>query len=824
MHSRNPVILLVSREDPERSATALFLRQAGYQVLEASTGQEGLRLVQHGPELVLLDVNLADLNGFEVRRRITANPHTSIIPVVHLSANYGTDAERSAALHEGAAACLTQPVDRLDLLATVRTCLRLKASEAAGRSRDSSDPALVQSASAGRAANGKPDGVSHRSPEIAEYTLLHDALQRSRERLFLATKSARIGIWDWDVETNELTWDDRMYELYGIRPEDFGGAYAAWRAGLYPEDQALGEAAIESALRGTKDFDIEFRVLWPNGELRYIEAHALVLRDVNGHATRMIGVNWDITERKRDQIALLKAKEAAEVATRAKSTFLSNMSHEIRTPMNGIIGVADLLKATVLTPEQRDHVETILFSGDALLTVINDILDSSKLEAGMVQVESIPLDLGQLAEHCIELVYGGAAAKNLALLLDVDPDIPPMILGDPARLRQVLLNLLGNAIKFTKEGVVTLRVFMDAPGVDRPLVIEVEDTGIGISAETQAKLFHAFVQADMSTTRRFGGTGLGLAISKSLVELMGGAITVSSRLGVGSTFSLRFPCSVSADQGTGGVCSLELAGKRFLAFDESDDDRRIVSRSLAGLGLRVEWVNSREALAARLRDAEPPFDALLLAAECADPDSIQFACSLPPRSGQSLPVVLLVKRPLPHDQDRATQSALAAVLRKPVRSSVFAECFSRIFGSSSWPVGTAPVTTSLDGTGVPRGRVLVVDDNAVNQKVAVSLLRRLNYDAKVVSNGLSALEAIQQGAFDAVLMDSSMPVMDGLTATKKIREVLKEEKLPIIALTAGALAEDREACLAAGMTDYLAKPVQLEALRQVLDRSVGTTD
>jgi PAS domain S-box-containing protein len=372
---------------------------------------------------------------------------------------------------------------------------------------------------------------------ITERKRAQALLVDSRQRLALATESARIGTWDWDVVTNSLVWDDQMYTLYGIREEDFSGAYDAWQKGLHPDDQTRAETEIAAAVHGANGFHTDFRVLWPSGEVRHIEAHALVRRGNDGSTTHMVGVNWDITERKRADVERRLAKESAEAANRAKSEFLANMSHEIRTPMNGVLGMTGLLLDTSLTSQQHGFAEMIRDSGEALLTIVNEILDFSKIEAGKLVLETVDIALDQLVRGTLELMRGTADPKGLELRVLIDPGVPTELRGDGGRLRQVLINLVSNAIKFTPSGEVELHISIEWQTKEKAFLrFRITDTGIGISPETQARLFQAFTQADGSMTRRYGGTGLGLAICKQLVEQMRGDIGVESAAGAGSTF------------------------------------------------------------------------------------------------------------------------------------------------------------------------------------------------------------------------------------------------------------------------------------------------
>ena len=653
-------------------------------------------------------------------------------------------------------------------------------------------------------------------------------IEKQQDMIQIAQNAGNVSLWDWDVVSGEAICSEKWLTFHGMTGRSNPVTLQDWLAKLHPDDLESAFGALKNALDNDAPYNNDYRVVLEDGSARWINQRGLVSRDPDGKPLRMRGASVDIHDRVTAEIAMREqtlalehlvedlgvAKSQAEQALVAKSTFLAHMSHEIRTPMNGVIGMADVLLQTRLTPEQLDYAETIRTSGEALLDVINDILDFSKIEAGKLQVEQIPFNLCHVAEQCVELLSEAAAKKLLTLRLDVDPDVPALILGDPARLRQVLLNLLGNAIKFTAQGFVEVRVFATAiENENAQIHIEVRDSGIGISSEAQAGLFRAFSQADSATTRRFGGTGLGLAISKSLLELMGGEISLVSEKGAGSTFQVTVPCRIPADQGSVNVCSLELAGKRVLGFDKSEDDRKILAQSLNRLGLRITWSEARSAMGAELQN---PYDAVVIATDLVDDEAIQFACSL--KAVRDLPVVLLAARRSSGDQDLVDRAGLFALLRKPLRRSVLAATFERMLErQSSLSVRADPVK----GPNRSRGRVLVAEDNAVNQKVATSLLRRLNFESDVVANGLLAMQAALRGGYDAVLMDANMPVMDGMTATRKIREAGTQFRIPIIALTASALESDRETCLSSGMDDYLSKPVKIEELKRALDRWVG---
>ena len=595
---------------------------------------------------------------------------------------------------------------------------------------------------------------------------------------------------------------------------------------------------------------------------RWLSTTKVPLRDEGGAVVGLVGISRDVTEQKWTAIEVLAAKEAAEAATRAKSEFLANMSHEIRTPMNGVIGMTSLLLDTALDGEQRDFVETIRTSGDALLTLINDILDFSKIEAGHLDLEEAPFDPRRCVEDALDLVARSASEKGVELAYLVAEDVPRGLRGDVTRVRQVLVNLLSNAVKFTAEGSVCVRVSATPPGAGGAggatplgatppgatppgatppgagrLHIAVEDTGIGIAPDKLDAVFGSFTQADASTTRQFGGTGLGLAISKRLVEMMGGEIGVTSEPGVGSTFSFSVAVGAVEAPPPARPAPDALAGRRLLVVDDNAVNREIVTHLARRWGMEAAAAPSGPSALDAVGRAEAdgrPFDVVVLDMQMPGMDGLGVARALAARP--ATPAMLMLTS-ITHDRtlrDRAAAAGVAAVLYKPTKPDPLFEAIRDALGLA--PDAPAP---RPDGGAPPRPaapepamivraerapapapsalRILLAEDNVVNQKVALRILQRLGHSADVAADGVEVLDALALRPYDVVLMDVQMPRMDGLEATRRLRaDVAVGDQPYVLALTANAMEGDREACLAAGCDDYLAKPVSLDGLRAAL--------
>jgi two-component system sensor histidine kinase/response regulator len=556
----------------------------------------------------------------------------------------------------------------------------------------------------------------------------------------------------------------------------------------------------------------------------------------NGKPVGIQGIGRDITQRKQVEAELKLARDAALESVRLKADFLANMSHEIRTPMNGVIGMTDLLRDTNLTDEQRGYADAISVSGEALLTIINDILDFSKVEAGLLRFETIDFELHDVVEGATELLAERAQEKGLELASLVHHDVPTALQGDPGRLRQVLTNLAGNAVKFTERGDVVVTVKKVCETASHVMLrFEIQDTGIGISEEAQARLFHAFIQADGSTTRKYGGTGLGLAISKQLVELMGGDIGIDSKVGAGSTFwfTAEFEKQI-APAATASKTTAGLSGVRVLIVDDNATNRRILNHQTSSWGMIATEAESGERALELLRAGAKQgqaCDIAILDLMMPDMDGFQLAEVI--KADPLIAAVALVLLPSFGERGhgaRARLAGISAYLQKPVRQSRLYDCLTAVMTRS---VGDAPIISpslftrhsmrQLEAAQEDKAfsdmRIMIAEDNVVNQKVALGQLHKLGYRAEAVSNGQELLKALENAEVDLILMDCQMPLMDGFAATAEIRRREGAARhTTIIALTANALEGDDEKCFAAGMDDYLSKPVKADALRRKLER------
>ena len=654
------------------------------------------------------------------------------------------------------------------------------------------------------------------------------ALEVARDRLLLASEVAEMGIWIWTLGDNALQWNERMFDIYDqpIELEFEGLNFEHWRSRIHPEDVEATLACLNATIEGIGLFDPIFRILRRNGEVRYIQAGAYVENDDMGQAWRVTGINLDVTEQVLLQSSLRQAKEQADAASRAKSEFVANMSHEIRTPMNAILGMLQLMQQTDLDRRQADYADKAESAARALLGILNDILDFSRVEAGKLALDLHPFSLEKLLRDVAVILSTSVGSKPVEILFEIDAKIPDWIEGDALRLQQVLINLAGNAIKFTERGEVVLTVKLSAQDeAGLVLAFAVRDTGIGLTAEQSSNIFAGFSQAEASTARRYGGTGLGLAISQRLVALMGGVLQVTSSLGQGSTFYFTIRCQAATKQGIPAP-DRELVDMRdlhCLVVDDNASAREILTTMLIPFGWHVDVVDSGQAALESVarQPGAYPYDVIFVDWSMPELDGWETSERIHQmQQGKHSSIIVMVtahSREQLAQRERQMPGLLDGFLIKPVTASMLFDAVvdsraKRGLGKQPAPV---PSTRRRRLAGL---RILLVEDNVMNQQVARELLKREGASVVVAACGQDGIDAVAKTMppFDVVLMDIQMPDMDGYAATRTIRLHKGPDELPVIAITANVMPADREAALAAGMNDHVGKPFDLSQLVAVI--------
>ncbi len=590
---------------------------------------------------------------------------------------------------------------------------------------------------------------------------------------------------------------------------------------IVPESLRFESSDLEGRARRGETVRVEVERRRKDGQHIQVRLSAAAVKGVD--AGGLVALYEDIGARKEAEAAMRAARELAERVAQARSAFLANMSHEIRTPMNAVLGFVELVLDTELASEQRRALELVRSSSEALLTILNDILDYSKIEAEHLELEAIPFDLPKVVHATATLLAVRAREKHLELTVDVPPDIPHVVRGDPTRLRQVLMNLIGNAIKFTDQGEVDVSVAVIRRDGDQASVrFRVRDTGIGISDEQLATIFQEFTQADASMTRRYGGTGLGLAISRRLVALMGGELTVTSEVERGSEFGFTVSLPVEAASAAAPGQAVSLGGHRLLVVDDNETNRRILRDMLGAEGVAVREASRADAGLAALRAAAgagAPFEVAILDAQMPDQDGFELATAI--RADPDLAetrLLILTSAGQRGDGERCRQLGIQAYLTKPIARADLIEAVGTVLAGRRAAGGVADLVTrhSIAESRLSL-RILLAEDNPVNQQVATAMLLKRGHRVDVVANGREAVDAVRAEPYDIVLMDIQMPEMDGFAATEQIRVLPQGRTLPIIALTARALSGERERCLERGMTGYLAKPFKAHELFAVVE-------
>jgi len=669
------------------------------------------------------------------------------------------------------------------------------------------------------------------------------ASQAATRKLSLVASSTDSLVAITDAK-GRLEWiNESFVRLFAISLSDVAGRELAALV-VGPDTNPSAASGLRDALDRAISFNADLSCLARDGRRRHLHIDLQPVRNESAQVENFIAILVDITARVETEQHLRHAKEEADTASRAKSEFLASMSHEIRTPMNGVIGMTSLLLETALTPDQRECVNTIRTSGDSLLSIINDILDFSKIESGRMDLEEHPFELAICIEEALDLFAVQAAAKRIEVAYAIADDVPSWVLGDVTRLRQIVVNLVNNAIKFTPQGFVSVEVSRtDVPGRSardalatatvsgsRPpspagdpfwLAVAVRDSGIGIPEEKQHRLFRPFSQVDSSTTRKYGGTGLGLAISRRLCELMGGTVGVESKAGCGSVFTIVIPIRpVSPPPPPRRDESASLFNGRLAwVVDDHEVSRRFVASTLTAAGFTCVAMESVQAARARIQPGEAP--ALLIVDQLLpDGEGRRLAIDLREAWGRpQLPVLLVLAAGEPMPRTWLKELAPAAHLIKPLKSAPLLLTIRSLFSPPSAATSKPAGVSRLLSDEIPL-KILLVEDNPVNRNVALSLLGRLGYKADAVVNGLEALSAFEERHYDFVMMDLQMPMMDGLEATRELRRRLAPERQPrIVAVTANTVLGDRELCLGAGMNDYIAKPLRLDGLVAAIRRN-----